>query len=51
MFQVRIRPSNKGFVERLVRMTVFFGVPMSLFELIGAPRNTWVPILEFVGLP
>lgn len=51
MFQMRIRPSNKSFVERLIRMTVFFGIPMSLFELIGAPRNLWVSILEFVIPP
>jgi hypothetical protein len=51
MFQMRIRPSNKTFIERFVRMAVFFGIPMCLFELIGAPRNLWVSILEFVVPP
>lgn len=51
MFKIRLRPSNKNFTERFVRMLVFFGIPMCLFELIGAPRHLWVSILEFVIPP
>jgi hypothetical protein len=29
-------------------MVLFFGVPMSLLELIGTPPRLWVPVLEFV---
>jgi hypothetical protein len=51
MLQIRIRPSNKSFIERLVRMMVFFAIPMGMFELIGAPRNLWVSILELIVPP
>jgi hypothetical protein len=45
MAQIRIRPSNKSFIERLFHIAVFFGIPMSLLELIGAPRDLWLPVL------
>jgi polyferredoxin len=45
---VHLRVRKKSFGHLLLRVEVFFGIPMILFDLIMAPLNDWPHLLLFV---
>jgi hypothetical protein len=40
---IKIRPSNKTFFRRYAEAVVFFGIPMTMLDLVRAPFAYWLP--------
>jgi hypothetical protein len=43
-----LRKPKLTFTERLVRVSLFWGIPMASLELIGIPYRDWAALLIFV---
>lgn len=41
MPSIRIRPSSKSFLRRLIELELFFGLPLILLKVIFAPLEYW----------
>ena len=41
MPSIRIRPSNKSYLRRLIELEVFFGIPVIALRLIFVPVDYW----------
>lgn len=43
-----LREPKTSFTQRLVRISVLWGIPMACLELIGIPFRYWAVVLIFV---